>query len=526
MLPWCSPYLLSIFLLSCVVATTPCHGNDSASKGSCTGDDSVDQFVGEDIAHDFYLLQTSIVMNQTMVPLQKEVVAGTVLLHVEPEEAEEPADPIAVHVSWMLLGSICFFMAIFYLVNWPDEDIRWYSWEIIGLSLDIFVGVLVFDSLNGCLTYYAGQWQYSGAAKLPWAIAHMLMWIIVMQIVLMFVAGGHYSGAAPSKTHQPESSIEGGPEALPLAKTHLHAQELNVKCFSGILAHVAAFAAVEVCLLLQHHPFFSSSALHALLVAPIVFFFIWLIFMMMYAIRDAIIKRDGKVTHGQELWDEETQEAENDVISFAISFALVNALQFGLLGELPDEEELMGTKPKRTMYVKDILGLFVAAFFIGVAIIILSYLLGGLQDIRSRFMVVSVELLSMCFAWMLLGDAKVLAAFLDPNIDFEKIDVKIRLALVLTIWSFAIIIGLEKLAETMMRGGKMHQALVKVILSQGVLVGFSWEQCFFQAVENVSSFDGPWGQLACSMMLCAIVVPAYRYHILPKIVSASANAES
>ena len=51
-------------------------------------------------------------------------------------------------IACMLLGSVAFVMLLFYVVNWPDDDIRLYAWTIISTTLSIFTAVLAFSGVR------------------------------------------------------------------------------------------------------------------------------------------------------------------------------------------------------------------------------------------------------------------------------------------------------------------------------------------------------------------------------------------
>lgn len=51
------------------------------------------------------------------------------------EEEEEEFTPVDVGCSWTLIGSLFFTMVMFYFVNYPDDDIKRYTWAIINTTL-------------------------------------------------------------------------------------------------------------------------------------------------------------------------------------------------------------------------------------------------------------------------------------------------------------------------------------------------------------------------------------------------------
>ena len=131
----------------------------------------------------------------------------------EPIEFEEEYSQDTAHVAWMLIGSMAFVMAMFYLVNHPDPDMMrcvhllfvcntvlpatrtpekrlsfWrehkkrgsilrYSWQVISSTISIFIAVLVFQGVNGLLQVYVVQ-LYPDAIfwKIGINFSHQIVW--------------------------------------------------------------------------------------------------------------------------------------------------------------------------------------------------------------------------------------------------------------------------------------------------------------------------------------------------------------
>ena len=79
--------------------------------------------------------------------------------------------------------------------------------------------------------------------------------------------------------------------------------------------------------------------------------------------------------------------------------------------------------------------------------------------------------------------------------------------------------GGPKVEDAGVLGRESEAAIDLIIQGLGILVGFSWEQCFDVAVSVVSasakdSMPPCYSRLLMSMVLVAIVFPAWRIYIL------------
>lgn len=66
------------------------------------------------------------------------------------EEEEEEFTPVDVGCSWTLIGSLFFTMVMFYFVNYPDDDIKRYTWAIINTTLSTATCFSNFSKFGRC----------------------------------------------------------------------------------------------------------------------------------------------------------------------------------------------------------------------------------------------------------------------------------------------------------------------------------------------------------------------------------------
>eukprot|EP00929_Paragymnodinium_shiwhaense_P114114 TRINITY_DN82430_c0_g1_i1.p1 TRINITY_DN82430_c0_g1~~TRINITY_DN82430_c0_g1_i1.p1 ORF type:complete len:662 (+),score=196.44 TRINITY_DN82430_c0_g1_i1:128-2113(+) len=218
----------------------------------------------------------------------------------EEEEAETEDKFLGIGVASTLIIGISFIMLIQYLVNSHDSDIRRYVWEVICCTVSIFCAVLLFQGFNALLmTACEG---YSKGALLYVAQLHMLFWCIVLHYLLCFHPGK--------------------------------------KGMAVLLAHMTGFAAISAWGGVQQYEWFKSNSLHALAVVPLSLFGT----SVMIRVTDLGIETYSAVMkaplprHGHENAAEAAEEAENDIISFCLSFQTCQAVRLFVTGAMPNSE--------------------------------------------------------------------------------------------------------------------------------------------------------------------------------------------
>eukprot|EP00927_Polykrikos_kofoidii_P083622 TRINITY_DN8614_c0_g3_i1.p1 TRINITY_DN8614_c0_g3~~TRINITY_DN8614_c0_g3_i1.p1 ORF type:complete len:238 (-),score=45.90 TRINITY_DN8614_c0_g3_i1:75-710(-) len=92
------------------------------------------------------------------------------------------------------------------------------------------------------------------------------------------------------------------------------------------------------------------------------------------------------------------------------------------------------------------------------------------------------------------------------------------LAVSLSLISFLVIWLLDKIADADMSPPIVDKVIRKVIGAVGILIGFSWEQCFDEALESIAEVCGGYEHVikfGLSVLCVAILIPAWKWYILP-----------
>jgi len=540
--------------------------------------------------------------------------------------------------SIMLLGMISFVMVLFYLTNWPDDDIRFYSLQITSTTISIFCAVLLFTGFNQlictlatkdngiqmCFLHFAHCFAYltlmhigtavesgvmwereGGEALVPeekWVYADALQWNNdePVEIERVGTIRAEARGDRDAKRSVIEvSEISGGPtmEVPVQKKRHTYMRRRRrTKALAMLFAHMAGFAAIfsgtslmRVCV----DPDSSNEAWSKIVVwLPIVFNQLvvqaafWLsqwvrhrqVQMRWEQIRSRQTSNEVTMKKEQEglqmvedLMKEEVVESENDVSSLSLSYLAVHVMRFSLTGHLPDEqaEEPEGWRPELVGHALALygLGVLVGLLACGQAFAMQKYKCATKHQnpVAARMLNTVLNATGMCSAWCVLWATKwtfkwwCVENLVKPHPILEKVVI----AFVLTAFASVMVFIVDKVddhlearepenaglddgkdadseakAHLVPKGDEPQaqdqeetaKEIVRIIVnSLGILVGFSWEHCFDGGVETVSEKSAGEGassspspmrlivQLFMGIMVCMLVLPAWRRHILQKV---------
>lgn len=439
-----------------------------------------------------------------------------------------------LRMSVMLLGGIAFIMALFYLVNHPDKDMKYYSWSVISATISIFVAVLSFCSIRFVEEKEFLEYQ-SKPTRIIFKGMQLLIFFCALEGAIALMTGAVSSPCLWRSFGCLWGSCPSPPREAPEYKDFL---TVRVKCVCTLLAHVTGFAAIDFGGELQHGQIFEdypASTFLAPLVMGITLGVIARVFRILrhnkvtsYHSLDPSPRADKEactLEWNLEFWQEECFEAENDVVGLCVSFLLVQACRFNISGVLPDA---LGVEEEHYHHDSACVVKLVATSvaFAGSTVFLLR-LSPRIAHLSSSSMIVHrIEMIvqnavSMSFAWSLLYAAKWHLAEYHVLGNPNFITARLVLCLFVSFVVFGIVTVLDKLADFDLADEELDkivdEAIVTLISSLGLAVGFSWEQAFDGAMEVIADETGnaELATLGLAAVMCAVVVPAWRLYILP-----------
>jgi len=434
-------------------------------------------------------------------------------------EEEKEASKVSCAMAATLLGAVGFQMYLFYVLNHHDKDMREYAYKIISSTVSIFCAVLLFQSINGFLEAFFLDGLII-ELQLVADMAHMMLWLILMQIALAYYSGAMLDGGARSTDAK----------VIEERRLQLLENECNIECWAILLAHMAGFAAINAFGTMQQLPFFSQSPMFVLLTVPIAMAAMWIVQRCFAKIRYCITMHDESQNLFELAWEEETADAENDVMGLAISFLTTQALRFLICGSLANQE---GEEEEEVASNHQLSEVFLLA---GCGLLSIGLMAFSIykepeetedesaeqleaDEVKERFLdSISVALI-MTFAWCFFFSGRWLFGT-STLLQTDPMVLALALALVFSIIAFSCIRLLDCCNDSEQTSQKFKKASREIITAIGILVGFSWEQCFDTAVGALASRTPhrEFMRLGLAAVCVVVLVPAWKKHILPMVI--------
>jgi len=146
------------------------------------------------------------------------------------------------------------------------------------------------------------------------------------------------------------------------------------------------------------------------------------------------------------------------------------------------------------------------------------------EGMGERVVDIIMNICAMCFAWCILMGAR-WAWMLHPLLGIHvcSIDGRILLSLILSLLTFFVVYGLDKVDDALRKSNSdtktAERAILSIISAVSVLVGFTWEHSFDGAVTAVADLNADHPKLTkfvLGVVVFAFLLRPWRRYILKR----------
>lgn len=454
---------------------------------------------------------------------------------------EDPPGVEDVVAAAMMFGCIIFMIALFYLVNHHDGDIKRYAWQVISKTLSIFCAVLVY---SGADTIFQKLIRFLTSVDHPMKVSviEVCLWFVILHTVLRTKA---QSKAIAKQTG---------------SRQEIEDTSLSLSCALMLHSHMTGFAVIfaglRICKELGD-------------IAPVLRLLSVLIFALalqgVFIILDSVRHHSDPTTSIQkemvEIWEEATEDAENEIASIGLSFILAKVIvdiveltvkpietstegrllgrhlrahAHGHTGNSELSEEVTDLKDTET-------SLKVLLWSLAFAMVTVVFVYIGDHFGRHKFssengratmkqwiwrwFFIVQSMCAMTFAWLL---GKVVswemarsAQSLGLAFDAEGVPERVVAAVAISLMSVGLIFLLDYIEDLEATPELVDRCLRGIIVSLSIMIGFGWEEAFESGMEVIAESSQGHGseytmlvKLLLGLAVLAIVMPAWRWYIL------------
>lgn len=394
-------------------------------------------------------------------------------------------DDESLSLAYLLIGGVGALMVVFHFASCRSLEIKLATWRVLNMTLSIFVAVLLYGTLKEFIVH-------------TFEPSHRAMVVTTLAIFVIFFVGSHVV----------LFKLKGG-------------DPTQLQAWGTILAHMCGFAAM--------YSFADLQILHSLEVG------FWGYFLMVGAAAviigalsyasDRAMKRvasaDGTMDEDELKWIETCEEADDDIFCLAVSFLIVLFFRYAIMRH-PQAYEA-----GRADHVTQSNANRLLACSVGFALLVLLGAI-AMKKVQSRirtprarrFANIVQHLNSMIMAWSFLFWAEwqlYVSGWKETVIGGCLV-----ISIFMTMYGFLCVFFLNFVEHHFRANKSLQRAMTSLELALGVLIGFSWERAFDVGFEEIYlKFEGQSGGSVIvalmSLALIAVVGPAWRYHILPKV---------
>jgi len=456
-------------------------------------------------------------------------------------------------VAYTLLGTTSFALMAAYLVNWNDDDVRRYSWDVLSMSTSIFISLLTFANVSKSIEYmFSAADDGDAGRRCIIGYSMLIAWFAVLIGIIGFSAGLLFPFVADEEIEIEDWVIEDHMLAAHkepvdpgrivykrwgrgiatdddnypifcrqrnLAMEHIEGRMRSLTVF---FSHTTAFASIYAGVNLMRLPFFAQNVICSLLALLIHLLVVFLVFRVA-----ELLSCRGRLEQLVDLFFDSVDDAEVDVLGLSASYLLVFCIAFGITGVQSNFE--LAQLPSSTSFTGALgllaFGVVVLATSIAVAVIWTRRPNEPTFATKVRELLQSA--LSLVFSWSLIRAVQWAIIDLCKKQVFDLLPaslvVRLASALIVSAASFFVILPLDKIEDSI-RGLRGTGRLFKdVIMALGVVVGISWEPVFNKSIAVIThTYSNPvLGHITMALALVIVMLPAWKRFILSKQVTYS-----
>eukprot|EP00405_Crypthecodinium_cohnii_P016793 CAMPEP_0206454436 /NCGR_PEP_ID=MMETSP0324_2-20121206/21136_1 /ASSEMBLY_ACC=CAM_ASM_000836 /TAXON_ID=2866 /ORGANISM="Crypthecodinium cohnii, Strain Seligo" /LENGTH=536 /DNA_ID=CAMNT_0053924909 /DNA_START=169 /DNA_END=1776 /DNA_ORIENTATION=+ len=415
--------------------------------------------------------------SENAVPWQREISKPT------------PPSPEARAYAISLMLAVVVVMCVFYLVNWNDDDVRANTWSTLSMTVSIFGAVLIFGT-----TVRLCYWVFNVKGLRGETFVLFVLFSVSFVVMQTFL------------------NI--------MLRTQAH--RTLVCSFGTICAHITGFAGMYCAAGLQVLPIFATTWwASCLLLAAITLALAGMFMVGSHLRRNIALADDGIIDEEEMRWLRQVEDAENDVFSLCLGFSIMQALRCWISGAWQPYDARIPPDHIGQSEANALLATSMALCILTAASTKLSHI--GEEAAHAglkRCCRGVTNVCSVAVAWCLLfwGEWQLYAA----GFQGVRITGLLIVALSLTFLSFFAIVGLDLVADTFHR--TEARGLRILMLSLGLMVGFTWERAFHIGFDALSlDSKGQYhesARLGLAAGLALLVLPAWSLYILPSALKA------
>lgn len=402
-------------------------------------------------------------------------------METEDESFEDPASDISITEAVMLLGTVGFFVALFYLVNHYNKQVVLSTWQMMSTTVSIFCAVLIFGALKELIAVGLGEEESDGTVRALVRPAGLVLTFLVALEVLLFT---------------------------------FKRSEASLIATGTLFAHVCGFAAIDFFGAVQNLAVFRGSVVLSAGTVLLAVLAILATFWGCAEMRDALIcsgVSSGRASE-EARWEDQCGECERDVAGLCLGLISSRVIRFAILGHLVP---IYGAPQGMTSLQCCLL--WASAACLAVVVLVVSRRWCGVQVDRV------LTVVSMTMGWCLLYAGQWSYWNLTGGQGLAgmqgKMTARVVMALVDSVLAISAIFVVDSMAY---RSPRAERGLKLIMKAMGLLLGLAWEYSFEQAGEDITEkFTEPGSRerlllkVAMAMVLCIVVLPAWKLYILP-----------